>query len=668
MTAQPSNSRLTRLAPLLVLGLTVLALFLRLWHLDSAPPGWRDDELINSLVISQKVLDGDLVVYYPDASGHEALYHAMNAVMLGLFGPGVAGIRWLSVILGALTIPLTYLVGRRLFNIPVGLAAAAILTFSFWSLMYSRTGIRHISLPFFALLTFYFFLQGFEMGESGRTSRTSFVLAGLFMGLGFYTYFASRGVPLILLAFCIYLLLFARHKLRRHWRGLLLMTAVASLLAVPLLVTLSGQPESEARVAELAAPLLEARTGNFDLLGEHIRITLSMFHADGDDEWLYNIPHRPLFGSVGALFFWGGALMAMWLALKPLGAWLGRFFSRRAPPDRKIETASLSAAFLLLWWLAGIAPAFISVPPASLGHTILAQPAVYILAALPVWWVGRQSWRWKRPSPTQAAAIMGLLLIISVAWRDLPAYFRDWPQRGMVRFLYRADIAAAAAYLNANPELNDFGITGLLAGPWDKLALETDLAAGRAAVPRWYNPERALLLRPNVSFSGSPDVDSPYANSFERLPDVDGIGAYRLNRVTAVLAQHAPICFENGLCSVLSTYDPESGVVELGWEVGEPLQLPVMPLISNPPPPGVYSGPRLYVFAQLQDTNGNFLAGDDGLWVDPATLQPGDLFIQRHFLPAPPDSGEVTAVFGLYDPMTGARILTQEGQDQIRLE
>ena len=90
-----------------IIFLTLLALFLRLWRLEEVPPGWRDDELINSLVISQKVLDGDWAIYYPDASGHEALYHFLSAVTLGIFGPGTAGIRWLPAILGTMTIPLT---------------------------------------------------------------------------------------------------------------------------------------------------------------------------------------------------------------------------------------------------------------------------------------------------------------------------------------------------------------------------------------------------------------------------------------------------------------------------------------------------------------------------------------------------------------------------------
>ena len=76
-----------------LLVVVMAAAFLRLYRLDEVPPGWRDDELINSLVISQHVLDGEWAFFYPDASGHEALYHVLNAGMLALFGPGVAGIR-----------------------------------------------------------------------------------------------------------------------------------------------------------------------------------------------------------------------------------------------------------------------------------------------------------------------------------------------------------------------------------------------------------------------------------------------------------------------------------------------------------------------------------------------------------------------------------------------
>jgi 4-amino-4-deoxy-L-arabinose transferase-like glycosyltransferase len=667
-----SAPRQTRYELIILAGITLVAVILRFYGLESVPPGWRDDELINSLVISQKVLDGDLALYYPDASGHEALYHALNALMLGLFGPSVAGIRWLSAVLGTLAVPLTYLVGRRLFGSWTGLVAAAALAFSFWSLMYSRIGLRHILTTVLVLATFYFFLRGLNLGESSHRSDRShlldFILAGTFMGLGFYTYFAGRGVPLILIAFCIFAFLFARQLIIKRWRGLLLMFGLGLLLAVPLLVTLAQQPESEARVAELAVPIVEARVGNFDPLLRHLDITLSMFHADGDDEWLYNIPHRPVFGPLGAAFFWAGVLIALGYTLPPLVRWL--FRNRRLGEDFNSHS-TLSAAFLLLWWLAGISPGFISVPPASLGHTIMAQPAVFILAALPLWWLANHWFRERKIVPVT----LGLLLIATIALRDLPAYFVEWPQRGMTRFLYRADIHEVASYLNKNPELEDFGITGLLAGPWDRVALAIDLDDKRApaAAPRWYNPERALLLVPSIGFGGFPTVQSPFADSLQFTAGEDGIGGYHLyqvadGRLPSNQELVDPVCFTNGLCWAAAVYDVAPQRLELEWFVREPLDLPPMPLISNPPPPGVYSGSRLSVFAHLQDSEGRLIVGDDGLWVDPITLQPGDRFVQQHWLAALEGAVGKAAVFGLYDPYTGERILTLDGRDHIRLE
>ena len=144
-------------ANFLALLLTLLALGVRVWQLDSVPPGWSDDELSNILVISQKVFEGDYSVYYVDATGLEALYHVVAGSFLALLGYNTLGIRLLSALLGTLTIPLTYRVGSLLFDRTLGLLAAAGLAVSFWSLIYSRINLRHIALPVFLLATVYFF-------------------------------------------------------------------------------------------------------------------------------------------------------------------------------------------------------------------------------------------------------------------------------------------------------------------------------------------------------------------------------------------------------------------------------------------------------------------------------------------------------------------------------
>jgi 4-amino-4-deoxy-L-arabinose transferase-like glycosyltransferase len=648
--------------------IVLVAFFLRVWRLNEVPPGWRDDELIETLVVSQKALDGDWRVYYPDASGHEALYHLLNAGMLAAFGPNTIGIRLLSSFLGLLAVPLTYALGRRLFGPAVGLVAAAALAVSFWALMYSRVGIRHVALPPFVLASFLFFWLG--LTRPPRHGWHPWLGAGLCLGLGFYTYFASRGVPLILAGFCLYLALFHRPALARRWTGPALLAGLALALALPLLITLSRQPGSETRVAEVGRPLAEARRGNLGPLWENTYRTLNMFHSDGDDEWLYNIPYRPLFGPVGALLFWLGALIALFLTLRPLIA----LITGRLGRDRPVGDwpPVLGGAFLFIWWLAGIAPGFLSVPAGSLSHTIVAQPAVYLLAALPVWAVARLG------RPALLPLVVAATLLGTLGGRDLPDYFRVWPQRGNVRFLYRADIGNVADYLARQRQPADFAISGLLAGPWDREALKVEL--GEAGVnpahfrPRWFNPERAALLQlggePATSFTGYPLVTDAYAAIYNPLP-AEGTGGYHLSQVTAPpglrpLAD-GDVCFGNGLCAVASRYDPVTGRLQLAWRVGRPLVLPPMPLISNPPPPGVYSGPRLYVFAHLLDAERSFLTGDDGLWVDASSLLPGDLFVQDHRLLGPANSQPALIAFGLYDPLTGERIATDDGRDHIAL-
>ncbi len=667
-----------RRLPLLLI--TLAAFALRTWQLDSVPPGWSDDELSNIYVVAQKIFAGHFAVYYTDATGLEAPYHVLSGFFLRLLGFNVLGIRLLSAALGALSVPLAYQVGRKLFNRYAGVLAAAALAVSFWSLIYSRVNLRHIALPVMALATFYAFWRalsaedgpaaGGDLRSSGRP-RAPFLLPGLLLGLSLYTYFAARGLPLILAAFVLYLALFDRARLRRHGRGLALAFGVAAVVALPLLITIEQEAGADARVIEVAVPLLQAREGNFEPLGRHVRVTLSMFHGDGDDEHLYNIPHRPLFGAPVALLFWMGVALAAWYALQPL---------RRRPTDgrrARPKRHELACAFLLLWWAAGISPGFLSVPPASLGHTILAQPATYLLLVLPLWRLQRLLRALDSRQARPVAAILGLLLVAGIAWRDLPDYFVAWPQQGMVRFLYHADVADVARSVAQREGPADFAIAGLLAGPWDRLALDLALEQeGTAeARPRWYHAQRAAFLalggQPAVAYNGYPRVDHAYEVIYQALGP--RAGGYRLSGVDAAYSPTAIACFHNGLClheawlEVGAEGEPDKA--HLTWRVQEALQLPEIPLWSKPPPPGVYAGPRLLAFAQLWRGEGDFIAGDDGLWVDAQTLQAGDVFRQQHHLESATLSGagDATLLVGLYDPLDGRRILTHDGQDHVRI-
>jgi len=489
---EQSISKLTNFRWLIV-ALLLLAWGLRLCCLDTVPPGWRDDELINIHALSGELLKGNFPLYFTGASGHEPLYHWLHAGVHAVLGFNVLSAHLLSVAFGILTIVLTYTLARRLFGRAVAITASLALTTSFWSLMYSRTAIRHISLPPFALAVFYLIpvYQSTSYRSTGsgklidwRVGR--WTLVGLLLGASLYTYPAARLLPVLLILFAGYLALFHREQFRRQWRGFLLALVVAALLAMPLGVAIvRGRSESaaqgigaDARLAELAVPLRELRAGNPRPLLESVRKTLGMFHATGDPEWLYNISGRPVFNLLGGLLLWTGVALCLCRWRQP------RYF------------------FLLLWLGLGLLPTFVSIPPASLSHSILTQPVAYILPVLPL----AKACRWLKSlisnsqSPISKIYSLSLLIVrcsfaaflVTNAARDLYDYFIVWPQQDMVRVLYRADYREAAHYLDAHPEVTDLAISSTLLGPWDRMALDVDTRRDDVAV-RLFDPDRALV-------------------------------------------------------------------------------------------------------------------------------------------------------------------------------
>ncbi|MFN2109279.1 MAG: ArnT family glycosyltransferase, partial [Anaerolineae bacterium] len=439
-----------------VVVMLLLAWGLRWIALLEVPPGWRDDDLIELYTFSWEILQNGPQIYFSGASGHEPLYHTIRAPLLALAGLNQASARWQAAVFGTFAVLLTWAVGRRLFTREVGLLSGALVAASFWALMYSRVAIRHIGVLPWALLAIYCAWRVLQ-DENTHSSRTAALGLAIGTAGGIYTYYAGRLIPALL----IVALPFVGGR-KGRWKPYLAALAGGVLLAVPMFWAASHIPGADARVNELAAPLHELRAGNWHLLLETTWTTLGMAHAKGDPEWLYNIAGRPVFSIAGALLFY-----------------LGIF-------TRLVHLNQANARMTLLWLSVGIAPAFISLPPSSYGHTILALPAVYILITMPMKAAARR-WRW-------TAIPLFTLTLALVAARDLPDYFVKWPQESMVRFLYRADYRALAQYLDDQPEIEDVAVGSFLFGSWDKVAVETDIQRQDAAL-RWVNPERALVGR-----------------------------------------------------------------------------------------------------------------------------------------------------------------------------
>ncbi len=646
---------------LLVVLILLLAWGLRWVALRTVPPGWRDDDLIELYTFSQAILEHGPRLYFTGASGHEPLYHTLRAGIIAVAGLNLASARWMAATCGTLSVLLTWAVARRLFTRATGVLAAGLSAVSFWSLMYSRVAIRHIGLLPWALLALYW---TWRILQDPRPPRGASWGVALGTGGALLTYYAGRLLPVLIPL----LVLAVGTREGPIWRATkqrgARLKALAwgfgggLLLAAPMFWTIAHLPGSDARVSELAVPLTAMRQGDLRPLWHTIWGTLGMFSVHGDPEWLYNISGRPVFGWGGAVLFYLGVL------------------TRLAHLDQP------NARLVLLWLGVGIAPAFISLPPASYGHTIVALPVVYILAALPMKAAAR-----RRPRTMLPLALLTLAL---VAGRDLPDMFRAWPQDSMVRFLYRADYRALADMLNQSPAEfcaeRPLAVGSFLFGPWDKVAVQTDLRQSGCAL-RWVNPERALVdgggptpfylqdenhRQPQIAawLAASPVISAPHGmQGYEvTVPDPPASALRHDARGRALAAQ--PFAGSLRLKAV-SWERPADGATwwcATWWEVIAPLPLPPEELIPNPPPPGVYSGPRLKVYTHLLAADGTMITGDDGLWVDPYSLHPGDRFVQWHRFTVPPDSAApATLALGLYDPKSGARWPLPDGGDELRV-
>jgi 4-amino-4-deoxy-L-arabinose transferase-like glycosyltransferase len=286
-------------------GVTLLAATLRFPLLGRLPPGLYHDEAINGLD-ALRVLDGVTPVFFTANNGREPLFIYLIAGSIALLGRTALAIRVVSAILGTLTVPAAYLLGRRLFDRRVGLLTAVITAITVWPLNLSRVGFRAVAMPLFVALVVWAFWRGYERNSTpttrDRSSWAWFSLAGVFAGLMLYTYLAARFVPLVFLVFIGYL---AATRRPIPWRGLILLAIVAGIVAAPLLgYFVTHRVEAAQRAFQVSILNPDINDGDpLGTLARHLGRTLLMFNVRGDFIPRHNVPLRPVFDPLLSLFF-----------------------------------------------------------------------------------------------------------------------------------------------------------------------------------------------------------------------------------------------------------------------------------------------------------------------------------------------------------------------------
>ena len=393
-----------RFLPVIVI---LVAIFFRLYSLDTIPSGLLWDESWNGLD-TVAVLNGERPIFFTENFGREPIFIYLQAISVAVLGQTTLALRAVSAVLGILTVVVAYLLARRMFDARVALLTSGWLTLSLWHVIFSRMGLRTISLPLFLAVGFYCLWRGLEEGArhaSPVPTMTNsprpviwFALGGIVMGLSLYTYSTARFAPFVIVALASYVALLHRRLLRQALPGLVLALILTTLIFLPEGLFFLSNPASfleRAQEVTIVNPALQKGDLGQTLL-DSASHTLGMFATRGDSNWGRNLPGWPIFDPLSAI------LMVLGIALA-----IRRF---RQP----------AYGLILIWLAVMIIPGLIATKetPNYLRVTGII-PAVFILPALAAGWL----WEvWETHAPAVLRALPVLLVMLALLGGSIHVY------------------------------------------------------------------------------------------------------------------------------------------------------------------------------------------------------------------------------------------------------
>jgi hypothetical protein len=344
---------------------------LRVAKLDSLPLTLSLDEAVNGIDALRLFRAGWITPFLQNNFGRETLFFYLQSLALQLYGISFFSLRFVSVLVGTLTIPLLYAVGWRFrpnnpllsktlsTNMP-GMLAATGLAVSYWHIFFSRIGLRAILLPPLLLVSVWCFWQGWyavpNSSFSKRTHRRRWLIAaGLFLGFTFYTYLAARLLPILFIAFVTLELAIDRSSLKRKIVDFLILGLASAMVAIPLAYYFYQNPH--AFVGRTQAISIFARQAPLHTLTSNL-VALLQVHLLGGT-WL---GQWPALNVLSALGFLSGLLVCL-------------YHVKKAP-----------CRFLILWWVVGVSPIVLSQQnwggTSTILRGIVAWPALFLISAI----------------------------------------------------------------------------------------------------------------------------------------------------------------------------------------------------------------------------------------------------------------------------------------------
>ena len=623
MVEQINRSHTSVVARYLVVGLLLLAAFLRYVALVDIPPGVEHDE-VAEMLIAEGILAGRHAVFFHEAYGQEPLFLYLVAWMRFLLGRNVLALRFVSASVGLLSVAGGTRLAKRLFGARVALVTMAGLSVMLWPVFWSRVGLRAMLLP----LTLCLGLDALWAALSGRYPCRAALLAGLWLGASAYTYSAARGVPLLLLAFAVSFWLSERARFRARWRALLIAFLTAVVIAAPIAIYLVRNPAAQTRVHQVDMPLRALQQGDPHPVFENIAHVMGMFTVQGDASERNNFPKRPVFPEP----IWGGLF------------YLGFLVAVTHFRDTRY-------CLLLVWLMVMLSPSTVTTEAPNFVRTLGALPVAMMLPGIGLEFLSRCVDKLGLPSALMGSGGMAVLLAVNV-WLTGYTYFVRWPQIPEVRFVWQSDLKDVAEWLDAHPEVTAGTIGGLSPTLMDDPSLDL-LMRREDPVVRWCNPGGPLSSGGGVLFPAEggrfllPSVVpldgylSTYMTEASISPATDHGSFLEYRLATPRPVNRSDVAFEGG-ATLLELDGP-----------GRAGPGDVITMVSVWEAAGE-THPDLKVFVHLVDADGELRAQSDGLDCPASFWRAGDRVVQLHPLELPQDlaPGRYSLRIGLYDRQT----------------
>lgn len=157
------------------------------------------------------------------------LYTVAMRPWISLTGDSAFALRFISALFGTLAIPLTFILGRRLLGLAVGLTGAGLVALSPHLVWYSQEAKMYGVILALGLLSVYALRRALDSDRSGARWWVAMVVATT---LAFYSHILTA----LLIPLHITLGLIWWPRTRRHWRGTLIALSCLTLPYLPLLI------------------------------------------------------------------------------------------------------------------------------------------------------------------------------------------------------------------------------------------------------------------------------------------------------------------------------------------------------------------------------------------------------------------------------------------------